>query len=395
MSSDPVVIVSAKRTPIGHFNGIFKDITTPQLGSYAISAALENLPEHKDKVDGVYMGCVLTAGLGQAPARQAALNADLPFSTPCTTVNKMCGSGMKSIMIAHHELLSSHAKILIAGGMENMSRAPYLLQGARTGLRMGTQKMEDHMLLDGLVNAYEPFSSMGVIAENCAQQFQLRREHQDAYAINSIHCAIEATKLGFFKDELTSIAIPDKKGNLTLIENDEGIQKVNLDKIPQLKPAFIENGTITAANSSSISDGAAAVVLMRASTANTLQIAPLATIIGDCSVAQAPEWFTTAPIAAIEKLLTQIHWSIDSVDLFEINEAFAVVTLAAMKSLMIPLDKINIHGGACVLGHPIGASGTRIVVTLIHALKQKNKKRGIAALCIGGGEATAIAIEIP
>lgn len=394
MPSDPIVIVSAKRTPIGHFNGVFKDITAPQLGSYAISAALDTLPEHKDKIDGVYMGCVLTAGLGQAPARQAALGADLPFSVPCTTVNKMCGSGMKSIMIAYHELLSSNANILIAGGMESMSRAPYLLQGARTGLRMGTQKMEDHMLLDGLTNAYEPYVSMGVIAENCAQKFQLNREHQDAYAINSIHRAMHATTSGFFKEEITSIAIPDKKGNVTIIDKDEGIQKTNIEKMPHLKPAFTEKGTITAANASSISDGAAAVVLMRTSTAHQLAIPPLATIVGDCSVAQEPEWFATAPIAAIEKLLTQIQWDIDSVDLFEINEAFAVVTLAAMKSLMIPLDKINVHGGACVLGHPIGASGARIVVTLIHALKQKNKKRGIAALCIGGGEATAIAIEL-
>ncbi|OGT43689.1 MAG: acetyl-CoA acetyltransferase [Gammaproteobacteria bacterium RIFCSPHIGHO2_12_FULL_40_19] len=394
MQEDPIVIVSAKRTPIGNFNGIFKDIPTPQLGSYAIAAAFENMPEHKDKVDAVYMGCVLSAGLGQAPARQAALAADLSVSVPCTTVNKMCGSGMQSVMQAYHDIQSDHAKMIVAGGMENMSRAPYLLQGARTGLRMGPQTLEDHMLLDGLVNAYGEHLSMGVLAEQCAKEFHITRDHQDAYAVVSINRAIDATKAGVFKTEITSVSLSDKKGNIITIDTDEGIQKVNLEKMPLLKPAFTKDGTITAANSSSISDGAAALILMRLSYATSLGIKPLAKIIADTAIAQVPELFSTAPIAAIEKLLKKAQWAIDTVDLFEINEAFAVVTLAAMKALSLPFDKINIHGGACVLGHPIGASGARILVTLIHALKHYDKKRGIAALCIGGGEATAMAIEM-
>jgi len=391
---DPIVIVSAKRTPMGNFNGIFKDISAPQLGSYAISAALDNFPEHKNKIDQVYMGCVLSAGLGQAPARQAALGSDLPISTPCTTINKMCGSGMKTVMMAHHEIQSHNAEIIIAGGMENMSRAPYLLLGARTGLRMGSQTLEDHMLLDGLLNAYAERLSMGVLAENCAKEFNLTREQQDAFAIASINRAIQATTSGFFKNEITSIAIPDKKNNVIMITEDEGIQKANVEKIPQLKPAFVKEGTITAANSSSISDGAAALVLMRLSHAQKLKLTPLAKIIADHTVAQAPEWFSTAPIAAIEQLLAKISLTVADIDLFEINEAFAVVTLASMKALSLPFEKVNVHGGACILGHPIGASGARILVTLIHALKQHNKKRGVAALCIGGGEATAMAIEI-
>ena len=306
----------------------------------------------------------------------------------------MCGSGMQSVMLAYHDIESNHAKMIVAGGMENMSRAPYLLQGARMGLRMGTQTLQDHMLQDGLINAYDDHLSMGVLAENCAKEFQITRKHQDAFAMISINRAIDATKAGVFKDEITSISLPDKKGTITTITEDEGIQTVNLEKLLLLKPAFTKDGTITAANSSSISDGAAALVLMRLSYATELGLKPLAKIVGDSSVAQAPELFTTAPIAAIEKLLKNIKWEIESVDLFEINEAFAVVTLAAMKSLSLPLDKINIHGGACVLGHPIGASGARILVTLIHALKHLNKKRGVAALCIGGVEATAMAIEI-
>ena len=379
---------------MGNFNGIFKDIAAPQLGSYAISALFDDVILPEKKIDAVYMGCVLSAGLGQAPARQAALGSDLPTSTPCTTVNKMCGSGMQSVMIAYHEIQSKNAEIIIAGGMENMSRAPYLLQGARVGLRMGSQTMEDHMQLDGLINAYDTHLSMGAIAENCAKEFHITREQQDAFAIASINRATAATKLGFFKDEITSIAIPDKKGNVIMVTEDEGIQKANPEKIPQLKPAFTIEGTITAANASSISDGAAALMLMPLSKAKELNIKPLAHIIGDATVALAPERFPTAPIVAIEQLLAKIKWKIDDVDLFEINEAFAVVTLAAMKKLSIPFDKINVHGGACILGHPIGASGARILVTLIHALKQKNKKRGVAALCIGGGEATAMAIEV-
>lgn len=392
--SDPTVIIAAKRTPIGNFNGVFKDIPAPKLGSYAISALFDDAILPEKKIDAVYMGCVLSAGLGQAPARQAALASDLSNETPCTTINKMCGSGMQAIMFAHHEIQSKNAECVIAGGMENMSRAPYLLQGARTGLRMGTQNLIDHLQLDGLINAYDAHLSMGEIAENCAKQFHLTREYQDAFAIASIKRAINATKSGFFKAEITPIAIPDKKGNVTIVEEDEGIQKVQLDKIPQLTPAFGKEGTITAANSSSISDGAAALLLLSLSKATTLNLQPLAKIVGDTTVALAPENFPITPIFAIEKLMAKINWTMSDVDLFEINEAFAVVTLVAMKKLSIPLDKINIHGGACILGHPIGASGARIVVTLIHALKQQNKKRGIATLCIGGGEATAIAIEI-
>lgn len=340
------------------------------------------------------MGCVLSAGLGQAPARQAALGADLPISTPCTTINKMCGSGMQSVIMGYHEIQTNHAEMIIAGGMENMSRAPYLLQGARVGLRMGSQIMKDHMQCDGLINAYDDHLSMGALAEHCANEFHITREQQDAFAIASINHAITATKSGFFKNEIISIAISDQKGNVTRVTEDEGIQKANPEKIPQLKSAFIKNGTITAANASSISDGAAALMLMSSSTAKTLNIKPLAKIVGDATVALAPEHFPTAPIFVIEKLLQKINWKISDVDLFEINEAFAVVTLAAMKQLSIPFEKINVHGGACILGHPIGASGTRILVTLIHALKQHNKKHGVAAICIGGGEATAVAIEI-
>ena len=386
MSQDPVVIVSAKRTPMGNFDGYFKNIPAPLLGGHAISAVVENC---SDRIDTVYMGCVLSAGLGQAPARQAALAAKLPASTPCVTINKMCGSGMQAIMLGYRDIMSGCADIVVAGGMENMSRAPYLLSNARFGYRIGNHLMLDHMMHDGLMNAYDPKESMGKLAELCAEKMHITREAQDDFAINSCKRAIDATEKGLFSAEITPISI----GN-TIISQDEGISKVKFDKIPTLKPAFIENGTITAANSSSISDGAAAVLLMRESTAKKQGLTPLARIVADHVVAQSPEWFSTAPIAATQQLLEKIKWSVDSVDLFEINEAFAVVTLAAMKSLDIPAAKINVHGGACVLGHPIGASGARIVVTLIHALKQMNKKRGVAALCIGGGEATAMAIEL-
>lgn len=381
---DAVVIVAAKRTPMGHFGGCFKDIDAPALGAAAIAAVKQDL-----SIDQVIMGCVLSAGLGQAPARQAALHAKLPDSTPCTTINKMCGSGMEAVMLARRSLLANCADIVIAGGMENMSRAPYLLPNARFGYRFGHQTVLDHMLLDGLTNAYHPKESMGLLAENCAKKMNITREAQDAYAIASIQRAIDATKNGLFKDEITPV-----ETNTDLIKDDEGIQKVKLDKIPTLKPAFAKDGTITAANASSISDGAATLLLMRESTAKKLNLKPLAKIIADHVVAQAPEWFSTAPIAAIEQLLQKINWTKDSVDLFEINEAFSVVSLAAIQALKLSPEKVNVHGGACVLGHPIGASGARILVTLIHALKQQQKKRGIAALCIGGGEATAMAIEV-
>lgn len=389
MSKDSVVIVSAKRTPMGNFNGVFKDLASPQLGGHAIESVSVGV-----SVDAVIMGCVLSAGLGQAPARQAALHAKLPITTPCTTINKMCGSGMKAVMIASDEIKSGHAEIMIAGGMENMSRAPYLLAGARTGLCVGSQTLEDHMMLDGLMNAYEPHASMGALAENCAKKFNITRELQDAFAVESLRRATHATRSGLFKTEIVPVTIYDKKNNAIIITEDEGIQKGVPEKIPTLKPSFIKDGTITAANASSISDGAAALLLMSQSCAEKLKLKPLAKIVDYCAVAQEPEWFSTAPIIAIEKLLAKINWRADSVDLFEINEAFAVVVLAAIKKLSIPLEKVNVHGGACVLGHPIGASGARILVTLIHALKQQNKKRGVAALCIGGGEATAMAVEI-
>ena len=394
MSADPIVIVAAKRTPMGNYNGVFKTIPTPQLGTYAIAALLDSVILPEKKVDAVYIGCVLSAGLGQAPARQAALGSNLPFSTPCTTINKMCGSGMQSILLGCRDIQSHHADIVIAGGMENMSRAPFLLQNARIGLRMGTHELMDHMQLDGLINAYPPHLSMGAIAENCALDYKITRAQQDAFAIASIQRATQATHAGFFKDEITPITVSDKKGNITTITEDEGIQKANIEKIAHLKPAFLENGSITAANASSISDGAAALMLMRLSKANKLNIKPIAQIIGDASIAQAPEQFPTAPIAAIKKLFEKIKWTTEDVDLFEINEAFAVVTLATMKTLGIPFEKVNVHGGACILGHPIGASGARILVTLIHALKQQKKKRGVAAICIGGGEAIAIAITL-
>lgn len=386
-NNDPVVILSAKRTPMGNFGGYFKETAAPVLGGQAIAAAMNEAGV--EKIDQVYMGCVLSAGLGQAPARQAALAAKLPDETPCITLNKMCGSGMAAIMMARRDILSGCADTVIAGGMENMSRAPYLLPNARFGYRFGDQTAVDHMMLDGLINAYEPKESMGKLAELCARKIKITREQQDAFAIASCNRALEATKKGYFFAEISPITVHD-----TLIKEDEGIQKINIEKISTLKPAFSPTGTITAANASSISDGAAALVLTRESLAKKNNTKIMGRIIDDATVAQAPEWFSTAPIAAIEKLLKKINWTVDQVDLFEINEAFAVVTLAAMKLLAIPFDKININGGACILGHPIGASGARIVVTLIHALKRLNKKRGIAALCIGGGEATAVAVEM-
>lgn len=387
--TDPVVIVAAKRTPMGHFNGVFKEVSSPRLGGHVIAALMTTVPTLENKIDQVYMGCVLSAGLGQAPARQAALAAGLSTSTPCTTINKMCGSGMKTVMIACSEILANKATALIAGGMENMSRAPFLLSGARFGYRIGTHAVEDHMMLDGLTNAYDDRASMGLIAEMCAAEFHFTREEQDAFAIESCKRALHAAENGLFNDEITSVTIGGK-----IISNDEGIQKINFEKITQLTPSFKKEGTITAANSSSISDGAAALLLMRASTAEKIGQKPLASIIADHSIAQEPEWFTTAPIIAIQQLLDKIGWKVSEVDLFEINEAFAVVTMATMNALGIPHEKVNVNGGACILGHPIGASGARILVTLIHALKQRNKKRGVAAICIGGGEATAIAIEV-
>lgn len=392
-----VVIVSAKRTPIGAFQGMFSNVKATTLGATAIKGALEAINLSPDSVDDVYMGCVLPAGLGQAPARQAALESGLARKTPCTTVNKVCGSGMKSIMLGVEQIRGGSAKIVVAGGMENMTGAPFMLLKGRTGYRLGTDKLYDHMILDGLEDSYGHGGLMGTFAETTADKYKFTREQQDAFAMESSKRAKQSEKDGVFKDEIVSISLPPrKKGEEPeIITQDETPSKVSLDKIPQLKPAFRADGTVTAANSSSISDGAAAVVLMDKAEADHRKLPALAVVKGQVSVAQDPEWFTTAPVAAIEKVCKLVGWSIDDVDLFEINEAFAVVTMAAMHDLKIPHEKVNIFGGACALGHPIGASGARILVTLIYALRRLGKTRGIATLCIGGGEAVAMAIEVP
>jgi acetyl-CoA C-acetyltransferase len=391
--NDPIVIVSTKRTPIGQFQGALSPMTAPQLGSVAIASALSAISLPGDNVDEVIMGCVLPAGLGQAPARQATLGAKLPPSVMATTVNKVCGSGMKSMMIAHDALLADTSRIVVAGGMESMTNSPYLLPKARQGLRMGHATMYDHMLLDGLEDAYEKGKLMGVFAEKCAEKFGFTREMQDEFSLTSLKRAKEAIANGSFKSEICPVDIVTKTETLT-VQDDELPGKAKPEKIPQLKPAFKENGTVTAANSSGISDGACVHVMMRASEAKKRNLPILATILAHASAAQEPAWFTTTPVLAIKKVLQLANWKTTDVDLYEINEAFAVVTLAAMKELSLPHDKVNIHGGACALGHPIGASGARIVSTLIYALKQKGLKRGVASLCIGGGEATAMAIEV-
>ncbi len=393
MKTDPVVIVSAARTPMGAFQGELKGFAAPELGAAAIRAAVERAKLKSEEVQEVLMGCVLPAGQGQAPARQAALGAGLALSTGCTTVNKMCGSGMKAAMLAHDSLIAGTLDIAVAGGMESMTNAPYLLPKARAGLRMGHGQVIDHMFYDGLEDAYEKGRLMGTFAEDCAQKYSFSREAQDNFAISSLQRAQKANKEGWFAWELTPLAIKSGKDE-KFMEIDEQPFKANLDKIPTLKPAFRKDGTVTAANSSSISDGAAALVLMRRSTAEQRGLAPLATIASHSTHAQAPGLFTTAPVAAIRKLFERTGWSADKVDLYEINEAFAVVTMAAMKEHGLPHDKVNVHGGACALGHPIGASGARILVTLIGALRKYGGKRGVASLCIGGGEATAMAIEI-
>lgn len=391
--SEKVVIVASKRTPIGQYLGCFATTSAPQLGANAIAALFTSLPIQLEEVDEVLMGCVLPAGLGQAPARQASLGAKLPISVGATTINKMCGSGMKAMMIAHDLLLAGSQRIIVAGGMESMSNAPYLLPGARQGYRMGHNTVYDHMFLDGLEDAYDKGKLMGVFAEQCANKYQLTREAQDNFALESLSMAQLATTQGLFRHEIVPISVTTKSSTL-IIEEDELPGKAKPEKIPTLKPAFKDNGTVTAANSSAISDGAAASLLMTQSEAKRRGIKPLATILAHSSHANEPGWFTTAPIAAIEKVLAAVNWKVEEVDLFEINEAFAVVTLAAMQTLKIPREKVNVHGGACALGHPIGASGARIISTLIYALKERGCKRGIAALCIGGGEATAMAIEV-
>ncbi len=393
MSTDPVVIVSAARTPMGAFQGELKGFAAPELGAAAIRAAVERARIKADDVQEVLMGCVLPAGQGQAPARQAALGAGLALSTGCTTLNKMCGSGMKAAMLAHDALLSGSAEIIVAGGMESMTNAPYLLPKARAGLRMGHAQIIDHMFYDGLEDAYDKGRLMGTFAEDCAQKYAFTRDAQDRFAIASLQRAQKANKEGWFAWELTPIAIKAGKEE-KFVEIDEQPFKANLEKIPTLKPAFRKDGTVTAANSSSISDGAAALVLMRRSSAEKRGLAPLALVVGQSTHAQEPGWFTTAPVGAIRKILEKTRWSASQVDLFEINEAFAVVTMAAMKEHGLPHDKVNVHGGACALGHPIGASGARILVTLIGALRKYGLKRGVASLCIGGGEATAMAVEL-
>lgn len=390
---DPIVIVGGARTPMGGFHGDLAPCTAPELGTVAIKAALEQSGVKPEAIEEVLMGCVLPAGLRQAPARQAALGAGIPVDANCTTVNKMCGSGMKTTMLAHDLLVAGSNDIMVAGGMESMTNAPYLLDKARGGYRMGHGEVKDHMFTDGLEDAYEPGRLMGSYAEDCAEAYQFTREAQDEFAITSLNRANAAIASGAFDSQVAPVTIQGRKGNVE-ITVDEQPGKANLERIPHLKPAFRKGGTVTPANSSSISDGAAALVMMRESTAQAGGYQPLARIIGHASHAQEPGWFTTAPIGAITKLMERTGWSTTDVDLYEVNEAFAVVTMAAMKDLSLPHDIVNIHGGACALGHPVGASGTRIIVTLMAALQEKQARRGVAALCIGGGEATAIGIEM-
>ena len=380
-----IVITGAARTPMGAYQGALSQQTATALGSAAIRAALDRAGAQAGDVDEALMGCVLPAGLGQAPARQAALGAGLPESVPCTTVNKVCGSGMKTVMLAHDAVLTGSAGIVVAGGMESMSNAPYLLEKARGGYRMGHGRVADHMFLDGLEDAYDKGRSMGTFAEDCAEHYQFTRDAQDGYTLDSLDRAKEAISGGGFAAEIVA---------LDGVAEDEQPARARPEKIPQLKPAFREGGTVTAATSSSISDGAAALVLARRDVAEAKGMAPMARILGHASHAQAPAWFTTAPVHAIRKLQDRLGWTSGDVDLYEINEAFAVVAMAAMRELDIPRDRLNVNGGACALGHPIGCSGARILVTLVHALQAQGLKRGIASLCIGGGEATAVAVEL-
>ncbi|MFT6671004.1 MAG: acetyl-CoA C-acetyltransferase [Afipia broomeae] len=391
-TSDPVVIVSAVRTPLGRFQGDLSSFSAHNLGSHAIGAALERAKLSPERIDEVFMGCVLPAGQGQAPARQAARGAKLPDATGATTVNKVCGSGMKATMLAHDIISAGSADIVISGGMESMTNAPYLLQKARGGYRVGHDRIIDHMMMDGLEDAYETGRSMGDFGEAAAEAYQFSRKDQDDYAIETLTRARNAVESGAFKKEIAPISVKEKAG-VRVVENDEHPLKVDPAKIPNLKPAFRPNGTITPAASSANADGAAALVLTRRSIAEKEGLPILAEIKGHSTHSQAPDWFTTAPIPAIRKLLEKIGWTASDVDLYEINEAFAVVPMAAARDLGIPRDKLNVNGGACALGHPIGATGARLIVTLLHAMEKNNVKRGIASLCIGGGEATAIAVE--
>jgi acetyl-CoA C-acetyltransferase len=385
MTEDPIIIAGMARTPMGGFMGALAKTPAPDLGATAIAAALKGAGLAPDRIDEVLMGCVLPAGLGQAPARQAALGAGLPQSVPCATLNKVCGSGMKTAMLAHDLVAAGSAGIVVAGGMESMSNAPYLLEKARAGYRIGHGRVADHMFLDGLEDAYDKGRAMGTFAEDCAEAYQFTREAQDSYALTSLDRAKAAIAEGRFASEI--VAVGD-------IAEDEQPGRARPEKIPQLKPAFRDGGTVTAANSSSISDGAAALVITRASKAEAEGLTPIAAIRGHASHAQAPNLFTTAPIFAIRKLMDKTGWGRDDIDLYEINEAFAVVAMAAIRDLDLSHDAVNVNGGACALGHPIGCSGTRIIVTLLAALKDRGMKRGVASLCIGGGEATAMALEL-
>jgi len=389
--NDPVVITSFARTPMGQFQGALANVTASQLGATAISAAIKKANIKPSAVEEVIMGCVLSAGQGQAPARQAAIGAGIPNTVGCSTLNKMCGSGMKAMMFAHDLLLVGDKEVMLAGGLESMSNAPYLLAKARSGYRLGHAQLIDHMLLDGLEDAYEKGCLMGEFADRTASRYAISREVQDQFAIESLQRAQKAIAQGDFVSEIAAVTVQHKK-QTRVIDTDE-LPKANVDKIPTLRPAFSKEGTVTAANASCIADGAAALILMRQSVAEKKSLTPAARIVAHSCFAHEPAWFTTAPVGAIRQLLDKIDWRVNDVDLFEINEAFAVVTLVAMHELDIPHEKVNIHGGACALGHPIGASGARIVVSLLAALEKYQLKRGIAALCIGGGEATAIAIE--
>lgn len=392
MSSDAVVIVAAKRTPIGAFQGAFSDATAPELGATAIAAAVADSGVDPADVDQVYMGCVLSAGLGQAPARQAALGGGIPTSVPCTTVNKMCGSGMQTLVVGHDQILANSADIVVAGGLESMTNAPYMMPKARRGFRMGHQEVLDHMFFDGLQDIYDGHM-MGHYAEATAQKYAFSREEQDAYAIESVTRARRALEDGSFAAEIAPVTVHKRKGDVVVSE-DEGPGTASITKIPQLRAAFAKDGTVTAASSSSISDGAAALLIMRASEAEKRGLEPLARIVGHSAFAQEPAWFTTAPVFALQALHERLGWGPDDVDLYEINEAFACVTMAAMKDVGIDHAKVNVNGGACALGHPIGATGARITTTLLHAMRARKLKRGIATQCIGGGEAVAIGIEI-
>lgn len=396
MTNDPVVIVSAARTPMGSFQGAFTNLTAPALGAIAIKAAVERAGIDVNMVEEVLMGCVLPAGQGQAPTRQAALLANLPVTAGCTTISKVCGSGMKAAMLGHDGLIANSYAVTIAGGMESMTNSPYLLPKVRGGLRLGHGQVIDHMFMDGLEDAYSKENRgrlMGTFAEDCAGSYNFSRQAQDEYAIRSTMRAQEASNNGSFNWEIAPVTVSGKKGDL-LVSKDEGPFAVNIEKIPELKPAFRKDGSVTAANSSSISDGAAALLLMRESNVRKLGLQPLAKIVGHANNAFTPALFPSAPVGAIQMLLAKIGWTADSVDLYEVNEAFAVVAMAAMHDLKLPAEKVNIHGGACALGHPIGASGARIIVTLLGALRNYGLKRGVATLCIGGGEATALAVEM-